>query len=106
MKLRYAIPFGGAVLAGIVFECMVFCSKLGEHPRLENAIQGGGVFVALLAGVIALHTADPKKKKVNVQIHEPDIDKSFGKWRVCYHNKSSTGTVTNARVRATETWKK
>jgi hypothetical protein len=74
MKTKYLVIIGVLILVAVGFELIVFFSLLGEYSRLENAIQSSGVFVALLAAVIALSVADPKRRSVNIKI-EPSVDK-------------------------------
>lgn len=74
MKIRYLIIIIILILAAVSFEILLFYSPLGQHSRLEKAIQSVGIFVALLAAVIALSSADTKKKKVEVIIAQPYIE--------------------------------
>lgn len=73
MKKRYLIIITSLIFIFVVFECFVVFSPLGEFSRFENIIQSAGIFIALLAAVIALAIADPEKKSVNVKI-ETSID--------------------------------
>ena len=66
MKVGYAISLGTLVVILVLVEIVIFCSRLGEHPRLENAIQSAGIFVALLAAIIGLSGADPKRGRIKV----------------------------------------
>jgi hypothetical protein len=75
MKTKYLILIGVLILVAGGFETLVFFSPLGEYARLENAIQSAGIFVALLAAVMALSVADPKRRSVNVKI-EPSVDEA------------------------------
>lgn len=63
----------GLILIAVAFEILIFCSPIGEHSRLEKGIQSSGIFVALLAAVIALSAVDPKRYKVDVAIASPFI---------------------------------
>ncbi len=74
MKPRYLIFLIVLGLFALVFEAVILRSGLGGDPRLENAIQSAGIFVALVAAVIALSTADPKRKNVSVSLEGPFID--------------------------------
>ena len=74
MKTKYQVIIGFLILVAVGFELIVFYSPLGEYSRLENAIQSAGVFVALLAAVIALSIADHKRRSVSIKI-EPSLDK-------------------------------
>ena len=62
MKKRYLLLICALVLAMVVFLCLVFGTSLGQHPRFENAIVSVGIFVALLAAIIALSSSNPKEK--------------------------------------------
>lgn len=75
MKIRYIVAITILILLGIVFEVLVIYSKVGEFSRLERIIQSAGIFVALLAAIIALSATDRKKKTVRVRI-VPSIDKA------------------------------
>ncbi len=68
MKIRYLIIIIILILAAVSFEILLFYSPLGQHSRLEKAIQSVGIFVALLAAVIALSAADPKRRKLKIYI--------------------------------------
>ena len=75
IKKRYIIAIGFLILLAIIFECYVISSQFGSDTRIGNAIQSAAVFVALVAAVIALSAADPKIKKVKVEI-EQSVDKN------------------------------
>ncbi len=66
MKIKYLIIIIILILTAVGFEILLFCSPLGQNPRLEKAIQSVGIFTALLAAIIALSSVDPKKKKIEV----------------------------------------
>lgn len=68
MKARYLITIIVLISVALGFGVLLFYSPLGEHPRLEKAIQSAGIFVALLAAVIALSVTDLKRKIVKVKI--------------------------------------
>lgn len=70
MKTRYITALVVLILSAVVFEALLFCTSLGEHTRLGNAVQGAGIFVALIAAVIALAAVDRKKKKIKVEIKQ------------------------------------
>jgi len=74
MKTKYLIIVIFLILVAVGFELLVLFSPLGEFSRLEKAIQSAGIFVALLAAVIALSAADPKRRSVSVKI-EASVDK-------------------------------
>jgi hypothetical protein len=57
----------------IAFILAILFSPFGEHSQLQNGIQGAGIFVALFTAIIALGTADRKRKQVNIKI-EPSIN--------------------------------
>jgi hypothetical protein len=57
----------------VAFVLVIAITGLGGQDRLDSAIQGAGIFVALLAAVVALHAADPKPKSLAVNI-ETSID--------------------------------
>ena len=69
MKARYIVFLGIIIVALIILEAIMIFSPLGEYPRLENIIQTSAVFVALIAAIIALSTADPRQKPVSVNIN-------------------------------------
>ncbi len=71
MKAKYLIFIVILLLGAAAFEIVLFCSSVGQHPRLENGIQSAGIFVALLAAVIALSAADPPRRKVTAAIDKP-----------------------------------
>lgn len=75
MKTQYVIIMIVLLLAAVAFELLVFISPLGGDTRLGDAIEGVGVFVALLAVVTALSAVDPKAKPVQVTI-EPSVDEN------------------------------
>ncbi len=77
MKTKYLILMILLILALVGFERIILFSPLGEHPRLEKAIQSAGLFIALIAAVIALSTADPKTESVRVKI-ENSVDATTG----------------------------
>jgi hypothetical protein len=65
------------IVIAVAFEILIFHSPIGEYPRLEKGIQSTGIFVALLAAVIALSASDPKRKKVNVVTATPFIEEEI-----------------------------
>ena len=69
MKARYIVFLGIIIVALIILEGIMIFSPLGEYPRQENIIQTSAVFVALIAAIIALSTADPRQKPVSVNIN-------------------------------------
>jgi len=77
MKKRYIFIITVLILGFIIFCYLIFYKPFGEHPRLGNLIQGSGIFVALLAAVIALSVADPRKKyiktKIELSISKPSV---------------------------------
>lgn len=72
VKLGYKIVGGILIFCAVVFGVWVQISQVGTDP-LANVIQGEVVFVTLLAAIIALAVAEPKRRAVKVQI-EPTID--------------------------------
>jgi hypothetical protein len=74
MRLTYIIVISILFIISVIFEYHVLFKGLGEHPNLANAIQAAAIFIALFAAIIALSTANPKKKIVKVTI-EHSIDK-------------------------------
>lgn len=75
MKMIYLIFIVVLILVAVGFELLVIFLPLGGYSRLEKAIQSAGIFVALLAAIIALSTADSKRKSVNMKM-ELSIDKA------------------------------
>jgi hypothetical protein len=75
MKKGYLIFIIILLLIFLVFECVVLFSPLGRYSRLGEAVQSAGIFVALLAAVIALSGSNPKGRTTNVNI-EQFVDKS------------------------------
>jgi len=67
MKITYLISLLTIIGLGIFFEYQIIFTETGLNSRLEKAIQGAGVFVALFTAFIALATADPKKKKIKAK---------------------------------------
>ena len=70
MKTRYIIVMVVLIILSIGFELSLFFSPLGRHPILANAIQAAGIFVALVAAVVALSATDRKKGKIQVEIEQ------------------------------------
>lgn len=68
MKKKYLLIIIFLILIAVGFEYLVLFTNVGKYSVLEKAIQSAGIFVALLAAVIALSTSDPKKKSVNIDI--------------------------------------
>jgi hypothetical protein len=64
------------IFIAITFICFILFSPLGVNPQIDEAIQSAGIFVALLACILALSVADSKRKLVMVSI-KPNIDKKF-----------------------------
>lgn len=70
MKTRYLILICILFAITIGFVILLFYSPLGEHPRLEKVIHSMGLFVALIAAIIALATADRKIRVAKVKIEQ------------------------------------
>jgi hypothetical protein len=68
LKKGYRIVLILLIALSAAFVYLVVASPLGTHSRLAEVIQTLGIFVALLAAVIALAAADPKRKSVKVGI--------------------------------------
>jgi len=68
MKIIYLIALLTIIVLGIFFEYQIIFTEIGLSSRLEKAIQGAAVFVAIFTAFIALATADPKKKKIKAKI--------------------------------------
>ena len=68
MKIRYKVFIGILILIFLAFEWVIFYSPFGYHSQLQNGIQGVGIFVALLTAIIALSTADRKRRRVKAKI--------------------------------------
>ena len=87
MKRKYVVLLVVFGIFAFLFEVLVFWSPFGEHPRLANAIQSAGMFVALLAAIIGLSAADRRRKRIKVRIsrdlesrrehHHKDMDASL-----------------------------
>ena len=69
MKAKYIIPIIVLILIYITLSVW-FWYGIGCDPRIGNIIQVAGIFVALIASVIALSTADPKSKQVDFAIKQ------------------------------------
>jgi len=67
MKITYLISLLVIVGLGILFEYQIIFTEIGLKTRLEKAVQGAGVFVALFTAFIALAMADPKKQKIKAK---------------------------------------
>jgi len=89
MKAKYLILIVILFLGAAAFEIVLFCSSVGQHPRLENGIQSAGIFVALLAALIALSAAEPKRRKVTAAIDEPLLTNEEN-----YHHDKMTEDLT------------
>ncbi len=68
MKGRYWLVIILLILVGVWVGYKILYTPLGENVRLDKMIQITGVLVALLTAVIALAVADPRQKKVNINI--------------------------------------
>lgn len=68
MKTKYLIIMIVLIISAIAFEYYLMYSSLGVNNRVGTAVQAAAVFVALLAAIIALSSADQKPKKVGVTI--------------------------------------
>jgi len=80
VKIRSLIIIIILILAAVSFEILLLYSPLGQHSRLEKAIQSVGIFVALLAAVIALSAADPKRRKLKIDIVQSlDKEQTYSK---------------------------
>ncbi len=67
MKVRYMVAIAVLFVLAAALGFTVACTRLGDHPRLEKAIQASGILVALLAAVVALSAADPKTRKASIE---------------------------------------
>lgn len=78
MKITYFFASLTIIVLGILFELQIFYTEMGQNARLDKAIQGAGVFVALFTAFIALAVADRKSKKIktNVEIKADKTTKS------------------------------
>lgn len=85
MKTRYKISIWILVLLFIAFELAVVLASLHSVDWIQEALQGAGVFVALIAAVIALHSSDREKQEVRVR-----IDLSEGEPNVMEHSRETT----------------
>ena len=72
-SLKGAVHF--LFLVAVVFVYLIVSTPLGECSNIEKAIQSAGIFVALLAAVIALSATDPKIRSVKVNIVQ-SVDKA------------------------------
>lgn len=64
MKLKYVVMIIALILLTGWYSYSVLSSSTGLHPQLGDLLQGLAIMVALVAGIIALATADPKTKKI------------------------------------------
>ena len=76
MRRRYLLALIILLLIGIGFEYCLLFKSLGENRRFQNAILSAGVFAAMAASVIALSSADPRRKLVKIEI-TPAIKKTL-----------------------------
>jgi hypothetical protein len=68
MKCRYKLLLGLLCFAGLVALWSVSMTGVGDHPRLENAVQLVAVFAAVAAAIVALSATDPKRESVKVRL--------------------------------------
>ena len=68
MKTRYIVAFVLLSLLFVAFEISLVVTALSSQAWISQAIAGAGVFVALIAAIIALHSADRKEPKIQAQV--------------------------------------
>lgn len=83
MKAQYFVAFVLLILLFFGFEASIALTDLSSQSWISQAIAGAGVFVALIAAVIALHSADRKAPKIKAQ-----IDVRIDRAKPLTHNRS------------------
>jgi hypothetical protein len=68
MKIRYFFFIVVLLFGAVIYGYQVLSSPSKLHPNIGDLLQGIAIFVALLASVIALSSADHKRKAVKVNI--------------------------------------
>ena len=84
MKTRYLLAIGILIIVALVFAAKIFNAPQEKQLPLGNAVHGVGLFASLLAVVIALHAADPKRKKIKLK-----VDISVDMNNASNHNKEN-----------------
>lgn len=78
VRHRYTIFI---VVLGILAVCVVsylYVSPIGENPKIQNIIQSIGLFIALIAAIIALAIADfARKVKMEVKVVRIKKEKDY-----------------------------
>ena len=75
MKTRYVFVLILLIVLFIAFEISLVVTQLSSQNWIPQAIAGAGPFVALIAAVIALHSADRSEPKIKAQV-AVSIDRS------------------------------
>ena len=75
MKARYILAVVLLVILFFAFEVSLVVSNLSSQLWISQAIAGAGVFVALLAAVIALHSSDRRERRIAAKV-VASIDRS------------------------------
>jgi hypothetical protein len=98
MKGKYKLALATLILLFLAFEIAIVAGPLGSQNWLPPALQGAAFFVALAAGVIALHSSDrnPPHAKADVHLAVGDLkleehtrDSTPGRqWRELSHDIS------------------
>ena len=78
MRLRYLVPLcvlGAMTLGSVVFLSVCpLCKE--QNSRVANAVQVLGIGVALFTAVVALAVADPKQRRIGMQVQPFILDRS------------------------------
>jgi len=83
MRARYLLFIFALVLAAVIYVYGVLSSPSKLHPNIGDLLQGIAIFVALLASVIALSSADTKRKTVKVDITAHIEKQSMERYSKC-----------------------
>lgn len=88
MKWQYKTVFVILFISAVGLIFLSYFSLLGFDSQAERLIQIlTGLAIAITA-TIALSNADRSPLQVKVNIHEPYIDTTFHRWKVCYRDNS------------------
>lgn len=74
MKTGYKFAIGILIVLFVAFEAAVIFAGLHSVDWIQEALQGAGVFVALIATVIALQSSDREKQKVSTGVELTEGD--------------------------------
>ncbi len=97
MKTPYLLATITLLLLFGTFEAGVIFWQLASQPWLDTAIRGAGIFVALIAAVIALHASDKKERRIKAQIEVSLDDAETSTYKVDEIPESLKKSVTYAQ---------